>query len=143
MSYLNAALSANAPEFQQPSKVEAPPLPPAVPKMNYSDPLAAACPYYLQKAMNLKPATCEHMWYLLQTFYRNDPSKFVVISTPHQNHEKDLFHMSVEYADLYYTIRLHINGYYKRDFMITSVEYTMNTNKQWSDPAVCATFTWN
>lgn len=144
MSQKNIPMNASATEFEPAVKVESPPPPPLVstPRMSYSeDPLVASAPYYLQKTMNLKPASFEHIWLFLQTAYRNDPSKFIIISTPHQNHPTDLFHMSVEYREMYYTTRLHINGYYKSGFIVTSVEYTLNCNKTWSDAKTIATFT--
>ena len=143
MSYKSIVLSASANEFEpNGSKVESfPPPPPNTTKMsNFEDPLVASAPFYLQKAKNTKPATCEHIWLFIQTAYRNDPSKFRIISTPHQNHPSDLFHMSVEYNEIYYTTRMHINGYYKSGFIVTSVEYTLNTNKTWSDAKTIATF---
>lgn len=70
----------------------------------------------------LYPSTSLYHFRLLQTIYKDAPSRFAVMSGLHQNGEADVLHFSVKVQlEGSFIMALHFNGFYKTFFNVTTI----------------------
>jgi len=69
----------------------------------------------------LYPSTSLYQFRLLQTIYKDAPSRFSVMSGLHQNGEGDVLHFSVKVQLDSCIMALHFNGFYKTFFNVTTI----------------------
>jgi hypothetical protein len=100
--------------------------------------------YWIQKCFtSLRPVSFEENFIHIQNLFINQPQYFAVYSGLHQNRKDDILHFSVEIKQKFLTIRLHFNGYWRNDFMITDITYHRNYNKEWSNIETIAKYTYD
>lgn len=93
-----------------------------------SDPFRATLLKNLDVLMlRLRPADRNLCWAALQTLYADSPSRFVIISSLHQNNADDRLHYSVAVTLTWGTLTFHVYGYWKTLFQITDVTLADNT----------------
>jgi hypothetical protein len=69
----------------------------------------------------LRPNTADRTWPLLQTLYTENPQRFLVISSVHQNTAADRLHYSVAVNLNWASWTLHVYGYWKNYFNTTDI----------------------
>lgn len=76
----------------------------------------------------LKPSKKTPMWLMLQTLYTENPSKFVIISSVHQNDAKDRLHYSLRVELNWGQVTIHVYGFWKSCFHITDTSVMFDEN---------------
>jgi hypothetical protein len=74
----------------------------------------------------LRPSKADKTWTLLQTLYTDNPSRFIIISSIHQNSETDRLHYSVAINLNWACWTLHVYGYWKNFFNTTDITIAEN-----------------
>lgn len=67
----------------------------------------------------LRPNASSPMWSLVQTIYAENPGRFTLTATYHQNSSTDRLHFSVEVHLAWGRMTMHVYGYWKNFFIIT------------------------
>lgn len=100
------------------------------------DPFEGSYGKWMTLAMTgMKPVTTKPEFILLQFLFDTSPSLFVITSPLHSNDDTDCLHFSVLVKSPFRSATLHINGFWKTDFRITSV--TMMTSDNISGRVDC------
>jgi hypothetical protein len=94
------------------------------PALNADDTLVRSCIQSFNNLMTrLRPADqSPPIWRLLQTLYSDNPVRFTLISSLHQNHDTDPLHYSVSVGQEFgNSMTIHINGWFRNYLNITNV----------------------